>query len=86
MIATPESVRSVYEKASSRKNEFRVITKANGASDDYGHACLVMADRAEDDVFQHVESFLKKHGLRDQPGIGTKIKEGILSALFRFRG
>lgn len=86
VIATPESVRSVYEKASSRKKEFRVISKANGASDDYGHACLVMGDRAEDDVFQHVESFLKKHGLRDQPGIGTKIKEGILSALFRFRG
>ncbi|EMO75236.1 hypothetical protein LEP1GSC127_0880 [Leptospira kirschneri str. 200801925] len=62
-----------------------MISKINGASDDYGHACLVMGDRAEDDVFQYVESFLKKHGLRDQPGIGIKIKEGILSALFRFR-
>ncbi|EMG00008.1 hypothetical protein LEP1GSC133_1651 [Leptospira borgpetersenii serovar Pomona str. 200901868] len=42
-----------------------------------------MGDRAEDDVFQYVESFLKKHGLRSQPGIMTKIKEGILSAFRR---
>ncbi|EKP14267.1 alpha/beta fold hydrolase [Leptospira borgpetersenii] len=83
VIATPEAVHSVYENASSKKKEFRVISKANGSSDDYGHACLVMGDRAEDDVFQYVESFLKKHGLRSQPGIMTKIKEGILSAFRR---
>lgn len=62
-----------------------MISKANGSSDDYGHACLVMGDRAEDDVFQYVESFLKKHGLRSQPGIAAKIKEGILSTFSRFR-
>ncbi|MBW0435913.1 alpha/beta fold hydrolase [Leptospira yasudae] len=85
VIATPDAVRSVYENASSKKKEFRVISKANGSSDDYGHACLVMGDRAEDDVFQYVEAFLKKYGLRAQPGLASKIKEGILSTFSRFR-
>lgn len=86
VIATPEAVRAVYENAGSRKKEFRVVSKANGSSEDYGHACLVMGDRAEDDVFQYVESFLKKHGLRSEPGFATKIKEGILSTISKLLG
>ncbi|XDD51059.1 alpha/beta hydrolase [Leptospira sp. WS92.C1] len=85
VIATPDSVRAVYENAGTKKKEFRVISKANGSSDDYGHACLVMGDRADDDVFQFVESFLKKHGTRVKSGFLRKMKKGILFALSKFR-
>ncbi|RHX83774.1 alpha/beta hydrolase [Leptospira stimsonii] len=84
VIATPESVRSVFENAGTKKKEFRVISKANGSSEDYGHACLVMGDRADDDVFQYVESFLHKYGTRSQPGFANRIKEGFLSIFSRF--
>ncbi|TGK18477.1 alpha/beta hydrolase [Leptospira stimsonii] len=85
VIATPESVRSVFENAGTKKKEFRVISKANGSSEDYGHACLVMGDRADDDVFQYVESFLHKYGTRSQTGFANRIKEGFLSIFSRFR-
>ncbi|TGK34482.1 alpha/beta fold hydrolase [Leptospira gomenensis] len=77
VIATPDSVRSVFERAGSKKKEFRIVSKASGSSDDYGHACLVMGDRAEDDVFQYVESFLRKHGTRSSVGVLGKLGEGI---------
>ncbi|MDV6237319.1 alpha/beta fold hydrolase [Leptospira ellisii] len=77
VIATPDSVRSVYERAGSKKKEFRIVSKTSGSSEDYGHACLVMGDRAEDDVFQYVESFLRKHGTRSSIGVLGKMGEGI---------
>nr|WP_232371453.1 alpha/beta fold hydrolase [Leptospira ainazelensis] len=85
VIATPDSVRSVFENAGTKKKEFRVISKSNGSSDDYGHACLVMGDRADDDVFQYVESFLHKYGTKTQPGLANKIKEGFLSVFSKLR-
>ncbi|PJZ48403.1 alpha/beta fold hydrolase [Leptospira saintgironsiae] len=61
-IATPDTVRFVYERAGTKIKKFYVISKEEGASDDYGHGCLILAEKAEDDVFPKVETFLREHG------------------------
>lgn len=75
-IAIPDSVEYVYNRAGSKHKEFQVIAKENGFSEDYGHACIVMGDRAEDDVFPLVENFLKKYGFREKD---TIVREAVHS-------
>ncbi len=61
-VATPKSLKSVYNKVSSKYKEFHVVSESAGFSGDYGHACLVMGQNAKKEIFPLLEAFLLKHG------------------------
>jgi pimeloyl-ACP methyl ester carboxylesterase len=61
-VATPSSLKSVYEKVNSKYKEFHIISESEGFSGDYGHACLVMGKNAKKEIFPLIETFLTKHG------------------------
>lgn len=61
-IATPETVKFVFDRAGAKQKKFLIISKESGASEDYGHGCLILGERAEDDVFPKVEAFLREFG------------------------
>ncbi len=80
-IATPETVKFVYDRSGAKIKKFVVISKENGASEDYGHGCLILGERAEDDVFPKVEQFLREFGTSKKLGwfgkLGRKIRKNI---------
>lgn len=76
-IATPETVRFVYERAGAKIKKFLVISKENGATEDYGHGCLILGERAEDDVFPKVEEFLREQGTAKRIGWFGKFERKI---------
>ncbi|MBP7284522.1 MAG: alpha/beta fold hydrolase [Leptospiraceae bacterium] len=61
-VATPSSLKSVYNRVSSKQKEFHLISKSTGYTGDYGHACLVMGKNAKREIFPIIEKFLAKHG------------------------
>jgi pimeloyl-ACP methyl ester carboxylesterase len=61
-VATPSSLKSVYNKVSSKYKEFHTISLSEGFSGDYGHACLVMGQNAKREIFPLIEKFLAKYG------------------------
>lgn len=61
-VATPNSLKSVYNKVGSKYKEFHVVSEKEGFSGDYGHACLVMGQNAKKEIFPMIEVFLAKHG------------------------
>lgn len=61
-VATPSSLKSVYEKVNSKYKEFHIISESEGFSGDYGHACLVMGKNAKKEIFPLIEKFLTRHG------------------------
>ncbi|TGK07866.1 alpha/beta fold hydrolase [Leptospira semungkisensis] len=61
-IATPETVKFVYDRAGAKYKKFLIISKEEGCTEDYGHGCLILGEKAEDDVFPKVESFLREFG------------------------
>ena len=72
-VATPSSLKSVYEKVNSKYKEFHIISESEGFSGDYGHACLVMGKNAKKEIFPLIETFLTKHG-RIKLAFGNKIQ------------
>ncbi|NUM40657.1 MAG: alpha/beta fold hydrolase [Leptospiraceae bacterium] len=78
-LATPESLKFVYQNCSSKIKEFLVISKANGYTGDYGHACLVMGEKASEDVFPIVEKFIYNHGTRKKKSIFKRFKDRVFN-------
>ncbi len=76
-LATPESMKVVFDNCSSKEKEFYVISSENGFSGDYGHACLVMGEKASEDVFPIVEAFIEKHGTRTKKSILKRLRDKI---------
>ncbi|WP_039948269.1 alpha/beta fold hydrolase [Leptospira fainei] len=76
-IATPEAVKFVYDRAGAKIKEFLVVSKENGASEDYGHGCLMLAEKAEDDLFPKIETFLRAYGTRKKIGWIGKIRRNL---------
>ena len=62
IVATPSSLKSVYNNVSSKFKEFYIVSKNTGFTGDYGHACLVMGKNAKREIFPLIEKFLEKHG------------------------
>ncbi|MBK6605355.1 MAG: alpha/beta hydrolase [Leptospiraceae bacterium] len=61
-VATPSSLKSVYNKVNSKYKEFHTISESEGFSGNYGHACLVMGKNAKREIFPLIEKFLAKYG------------------------
>ena len=61
-VATPSSLKSVYDKVSSKHKELHIISEESGFSGNYGHACLVMGKNAKKEIFPLIEKFLAKQG------------------------
>ncbi|TGK15655.1 alpha/beta fold hydrolase [Leptospira fluminis] len=76
-IATPDSVKFVYDRARAKTKDFLVLSKENGASEDYGHGCLLLAEKAEDELFPKIEIFLRQNGTRKKIGWMGKIRRNL---------
>jgi poly(3-hydroxyalkanoate) synthetase len=61
-VASPSSLKSVYDRVGSKYKEFHIVSENSGFSGDYGHACLVIGKNAKKDIFPLIEKFLEKHG------------------------
>ncbi|PJZ69420.1 hydrolase [Leptospira perolatii] len=84
-IGTPETVRFVYERAKAKVKKFYVVSKENGSSEDYGHGCLLLAEKAEDDLFPKIEEFLRNYGTQKKVSWMGKIRKGFGSAWKKLR-
>lgn len=62
MVAIAESVRYGYEQAGSKKKKYFNAGKEDGASVDYCHTGLVLGEKASQDIFPMVLSWLDEHG------------------------
>lgn len=60
-MATPKAVEHAYREISSRDKEFRVFSKANGYSADYGHCDLILGKRSEEEVYPFIYNWLESH-------------------------
>lgn len=58
-LATPELVREVYERVSSRRKRFLVLGQQNGQSRDYGHGDLLVGKMCPEEVFPLILDWLR---------------------------
>jgi pimeloyl-ACP methyl ester carboxylesterase len=58
-LCSPESVRDVYKKISSRRKALHVLGKEYGTAEEYGHGDLLIGVRAETEVFARILEWLE---------------------------
>lgn len=63
-LGTPYAVRYAYEHVASTDKEWRLFTRANGDSGEYGHVDLVLGEKAREEVYPVLLQWIERHEAR----------------------
>lgn len=66
-LAPPHTVLQVFNRVGSTDKTYELMSRTNGYSEDFGHADLMVGDRARFDVYPLIYRWLDAH----QPGAGA---------------